>query len=335
MAQRTPRFLIAVVAFHRVIPFHLAVPCIVFGEAVFGDNPFEVVVCAGEPGEIETTTGFGLTNLASLNVLKRADAVVIPGWRDSLDAPPKRLLEALRAAHRRGADIVGLCLGTHVLAAAGLLDGRRATTHWECATMMAERHPGVEIDPEVLYVEDGGVLTSAGTAASIDACLHLLRQRLGATAANRAARRLVVAPHRDGGQAQFIEQPLPKAAGDTRLARLTDEVRERLDEPHTLDTLADEARMSRRSFTRHFKALTGTTVKAWLLKERLALTQRLLESCASPIESIAETAGFGSVVSLRQHFREAFGISPTMWRARFQSPDTARKRPRRTTTGVR
>lgn len=318
-----PRYLIAVVAFHRVIPFHLAVPCIVFGEAVVEDNPFDIVVCAGEVGRIKTSAGFGLTDLAPLTILERADAVVVPGWRDTLDTPPARLLEALRRAHERGAQLVGLCYGTHVLASAGLLDGRRATTHWELAAEIARRFPRVQIDPQVLYVEDGGVLTSAGTAASIDACLHVLRQRLGATVANRAARRLVVAPHREGGQAQFIEQPLPKAAADTRLAQLIDRVRERLDQPHSLDSLAEAGRMSRRSFTRHFRALTGTTVKAWLLAERLALAQRLLESSDHSIDAISRAAGFGSVAALRQRFRDAFGVSPTTWRASFRAPGAA------------
>lgn len=319
MTSSASRYLVAVIAFERVIPFHLSVPCIVF-DAVPDDNPFDVVVCAGETGPLRTSAGFGLTDLAPLDVLEQADVLVVPGWRDTLDQPTDTLLEALRQAHARGAQIVGLCYGTHVLAAAGLLDGRRATTHWELASEIAARFPKVQFDPDVLYVEDGRVLTSAGTAASIDACLHVLRQRVGATVANRVARRLVVAPHRKGGQAQFIEQPLPKAASDTRLVHLIDSVRERLQQPHTLDSLADEAAMSRRNFTRHFKALTGTTVKAWLLTERLALAQRLLESSDLNIDVIAQAAGFGSVAALRQRFRETFGISPTEWRTSFRMP---------------
>lgn len=317
MTSSSPRWLIAVVAFDRVIPFHLSVPCIVFGDAVPVGGPFDVVVCAGEPGTLLTTAGFGLTRLAPLRVLKNADAVVVPGWRDVAERPPERLLDALRAAHARGAQIVGLCLGAHVLAEAGLLDGRRATTHWEHAQAMAEQFPQVEVDPDVLYVEDGNVLTSAGTAASLDACLHILRQRLGAAKANHVARRLVVSPHREGGQAQFIEQPLPKTAGGTRLARLIDSVRTRLGESHSLDSLATEAKMSRRTFTRHFKALTGTTVQNWLLSERLALSQRLLEQTDQSIERVTVLAGFGSVVSLRHHFRHAFGVSPSAWRQSF------------------
>ncbi len=321
MSKDPSRTLIAVVAFQRVIPFHLSVPCVVFGEGIVSSrNPFEVRVCAGEEGPIKTSTGFGLTDLDPLELLEEADAIVIPGWRDTLDEPPKPLLKALVRAHARGTQIVGLCFGTHVLASAGLLDGRQATTHWELADEIARRFPKVDMRPDVLYVEDGNVLTSAGTAASLDACLHVLRQRLGATVANRTARRLVVAPHREGGQAQFIEQPVPKAAADTRLAQLLDSIRERLDEPHTLDSLASKVRMSRRSFTRHFRALTGTTVKAWLLTERLARAQTLLETADVSIDAISQTVGFGSVAALRQHFREAFGVSPTTWRMSFRTP---------------
>lgn len=321
MTPNTPRFLVAVVAFQRVIPFHLSVPCIVFGEGLLAaDNPFEVRVCAGEPGPIKTSTGFGLSDLEPLELLDQADVIVIPGWRDTLDAPPEPLLAALAKAHARGARIVGLCYGTHVLASSGLLDGRRATTHWELADEMARRFPAVVFDPDVLYVEDGDVLTSAGTAASLDACLHVLRERLGATVANRAARRLVIAPHREGGQAQFIEQPLPKAGADTRLAQFLESVRARLADPHTLDSLAEEVRMSRRSFTRHFRALTGTTVKAWLLTERLAMAQGMLEASDASIDAISRSAGFGSVAALRQQFRQAFGVSPTTWRASFRLP---------------
>jgi transcriptional regulator GlxA family with amidase domain len=319
MSRGSPRTLVTVVAFDGISPFHLSVPCIVFGDAMGGDSPFEVVVCAAEPAPLRTTAGFSLSDLAPLSAMKKADAIIVPSWRDVNERPPERLLKALRDAHARGAQIVGLCLGAHVLAEAGLLDGRRATTHWEYANDMAARFAAADIDPNVLYVEDGTVLTSAGTAAGIDACLHLVRRRLGAEAANRLARRLVVPPHREGGQAQFIEQPLPSTAGGTRLAQLIDAVRTRLDQPHTLDSLASEASMSRRTFTRHFKALTGTTVQSWLLAERLALSQRLLEQTDQSVERIAEMAGFGSVVSLRHHFRRGLGVSPTTWRRSFAS----------------
>jgi len=311
---------VAVVAFDGISVFHLSVPCVVFQSPTHGAPAFEVVVCAADRGAIRTTSGFRLAGLASLDALDVADAIVVPSWRDVEERPPERLLRALRDAHARGAQVVGLCLGAHVLAEAGLLDGRRATTHWEYAERLAHRFPAVEVDPNVLYVEEDRVMTSAGTAAGLDACLHLLRQRIGADAANRVARRLVVPPHRQGGQAQFIEQPLPRTSGGTRLATLVDAVRSRIAEPHTLDSLATEARMSRRTFTRRFKALTGTTVVAWLLAERLARSQQLLETTDQPVERIAELAGFGSVVSLRQHFRAAFGVSPTQWRRTFAQP---------------
>ena len=317
MPVESPRK-VAVVAFDGISVFHLSVPCVVFQSPTPG--PFEVVVCAAERGAIRTTTGFRLAGLAPLDVLDDADAVIVPSWRNVDERPPERLLRALRDAHARGAQVVGLCLGAHVLAEAGLLDGRRATTHWEYADRLAQRFPAVDVDPNVLYVEQDNVLTSAGTAAGLDACLHLLRERIGAEAANGVARRLVVSPHRQGGQAQFIEQPLPRTVGGTRLAALVDSVRARLAEPHTLDSLAGEARMSRRTFTRRFKALTGTTVLAWLLAERLALSQRLLESTDQPVERIAELTGFGSVVTLRLHFRTAFGVSPTQWRRSFGRP---------------
>ena len=319
MSKSPSTTLVAVVVFEGISPFHLSVPCIVFGDAQGGDSRFEVVVCAAEPGPLKTTAGFSLADLAPLAVLRKADVVIVPSWRDVDERPPERLLKALRDAHARGAQIVGLCLGAHVLAEAGLLDGCQATTHWAYAKDMAARFPAVDIDPNVLYVEDRGVLTSAGTAAGIDACLHLVRRRLGSDAANRVARRLVVPPHREGGQAQFIEQPLPNTTGGTRLTQLIDAVRAGLDQPHSLDSLASRASMSRRSFTRHFKALTGTTVQAWLLAERLALSQRLLERTDQSVERIAEMAGFGSVVSLRHHFRQAVGVSPTAWRRSFAS----------------
>lgn len=317
MPETPQKTRVAVVAFDGISPFHLSVPCMVFGDAMGADSPFDVVVCTADPLPLKTTAGFSLSDLAPLGAMKKANAIVVPSWRDVNERPPARLLKALREAHARGAQIVGLCFGAHVLAEAGLLDGRRATTHWVYAEKMAERFPAVDIDPDVLYVEDRNVLTSAGTAAGIDACLHIVRRRLGSEVANGLARRLVVPPHREGGQAQFIEQPLPSSAGGTRLAQLIDSVRRRLDEAHSLDSLASETRMSRRSFTRHFKALTGTTVQSWLLAERLTLSQRLLEQTDQSVERIAEMAGFGSVVSLRHHFRHRLGVNPTSWRRNF------------------
>ncbi len=309
---------VAVVAFDRISPFHLSVPGLVFGESLPGEGNYQLIVCAVAPGRLTTTAGFELVVGHGLEVLDGAQTIIVPSWHNPHERPPQVLLDALVAAHGRGAHLVGLCLGAFVLAEAGLLDGRQATTHWAWAREFAERFPGVRLDADVLYVEDGNLLTSAGTAAGIDCCLHLLRQHRGAEVANKVARSLVVPPHRQGGQAQFIEQPLPATRRDDRLGELLDWVRASLDQPHSLDSLADRALMSRRSFTRHFRQRTGSTLGDWLLAERLALSQRLLEGTDQPIDRIAGLAGFGSPVSLRHHFGSAFGVSPSHYRQSFR-----------------
>lgn len=321
---------VAVVAYDRIGPFHLAIPGAVFGEGQPRPNPFELVLCAAEPQPLTTRAGYRISGLPGLRALRNADIVVVPGWRDVNERTPEALLRASRSAQAAGAQIVGLCLGAYVLAEAGLLDNRRATTHWEFAEEMARRFPDIRVAPDVLYVEDAGVMTSAGTAAGLDACLEIVRQRAGAARASQVARRLVIPPHRAGGQAQFIEHPLPLTTGGHRLSRLIESVRKRLHEPRSLDSLAAEARMSRRTFTRQFKALTGSTVLNWLLTERLHLAQQLLEQTDQSIERIAELAGFGSAETLRHHFRRAFHVAPVEWRRNFRG-----KVPRHSTTPAR
>jgi transcriptional regulator GlxA family with amidase domain len=310
---------IAVVAFDGISPFHLSVPCMVFGEdrTEAGVPRFRVRVCAPEPGALQTNAGFTLVVPHGLEAIRRAQIVVVPSWRDDGSAAPAALIRALQAAHRRGATVVGLCLGAFVLAQAGLLDGRPATTHWKLAPAFAKQYPEVKLQPEVLYVDDGSVLTSAGTAAGIDCCLHLLRVRYGAETANRAARRMVVAPHRQGGQAQYIEQPVPAVAERDRLAPLLEWLGRHLDTPHELDDLARRALMSRRNFTRRFRESTGTTVGQWVQNQRLALAQRLLETTDQSVERVATGAGFGSAVSLRKRFLSAFKVSPSAYRRQF------------------
>ncbi len=310
---------IAVVAFSKISPFHLSVPCVVFGDAFLGMPLFDLKVCSAEPGPIETTAGFSLNPQYGLSVLKKAEVIIVPSWRDLAERPSKALLSALSGAHQRGAQIVGLCLGAYVLAEAGLLDGRRATTHWAYADDFARRYPAIRVDADVLYVEDGNVLTSAGTAAGLDCCLHMVRQRYGAELANSLARRLVVPPHRQGGQAQFIEQPLPATARSSQLSELIDWVRANLSHPHSVDSLADRVAMSRRTFTRQFRQLMGIPVGKWLQIERLALSQRLLENSDHSMDAISALAGFGSPESLRLHFRRALGVSPMAWRKTFKA----------------
>ena len=311
---------VAVVIFEGISPFHLSVPCMVFGDdlARLGVPRYRLLICGTRTGLVPTMSGFNIEVEHDLSALQEADTVIVPAWRDPDEKPPQLLLQALRHAHARGARIVGLCLGAFVLAEAGLLDGRAASTHWVWSEDFARKYPKVKLDQKVLYVDDGDILTSAGTAAAIDCCLHLLRRDHGADVANRIARRMVVAPHRHGGQAQYIEQPLPASGGSDALTVTLDWAIEHLEQPLCLDVLAERAAMSRRNFTRRFKLKTGTTVSQWLLNHRLASAQRLLETSDKAIDRIAELAGFGSTVSLRQHFSAAFAISPAAYRKQYR-----------------
>lgn len=312
-------FSLAVVAFDRISPFHLSVPCVVFEDRPdLGVPPYRLRICAAEPGPLRTTAGFSITTPHGLRSLAQAATIIVPSWRDPLERPPEPLLVALRRAHARGARLVGLCRGAFVLAEAGLLDGRPATTHWHWAERFAQRFPKVRLDPDVLYVDDGDIVTSAGTAAGIDCCLHLLRTQCGAEVANAVARRMVVQPHRQGGQSQFIEQPVRPSPTRDPFAEALEWAAAHLDLPQSVDALAERARMSRRSFTRRFRRETGTTVWTWLLQQRLTLAQRLLETSGHPMDHIAILAGFGSAVSLRLHFRQVLRTSPSAYRRTFQ-----------------
>ncbi|WP_195763676.1 GlxA family transcriptional regulator [Duganella guangzhouensis] len=308
------RHRIAVIAFDGITPFHLSVPGMVFRDAQI----FDLRICAADPSPLRTTAGFDITVRHTLRALTDADIVIVPTWHDDCRPAPAKLLEALRRSHKRGARLVGLCLGAFTLAEAGLLDQRRATTHWAYADTLAERYPAIAVDSEVLYVDDE-ILTSAGVAAGLDCCLHLLRQLCGADAANHVARQLVVAPHRQGGQAQFIERPVPASGSDDRFTQVLDWVNRHLAEHHSIDTLATRAAMSRRNFTRHFRDATGTSFKQWLLNQRVTHAQRLLETSELSMEMVAQEAGFGSALSLRQHFRAHLRTSPSDYRRQFRA----------------
>jgi len=312
---------IAIIAFEGVSPFHLSVPSIVFGDDLLklGAPRYSVLLCAEVPGPVATMSGFDIDVRHDLSALASADTVIVPAWRDTSERPSPALVDALVAAHARGARLVGLCLGSFVLAEAGLLNGRRVSTHWAWAEEFEAAFPKVQLDRNALYIEDGNILTSAGTAAAIDCCLHLIRVDHGAEIASRIARRLVVAPHRRGGQAQYIEKPLPKSDNPDHLTATLEWALAHLDEAHSLETLAAHARMSIRSFTRHFRKKTGTTVTQWLLSHRLDRAQRLLETGHCSIDHVAAAAGFSSTVAFRQHFTQAFSIPPGAYRKQYQS----------------
>jgi transcriptional regulator GlxA family with amidase domain len=311
---------IAVVAVDRMPLFHLSVACEVFGvdRSDMGLPRHEVLVVAGEADPLLSNEGVTLQTPYGLDALADADVIVVPWWRHYDDEqPPGPLLDALRRAHSGGARVAGLCGGAFVLAAAGLLDGRRATSHWMYTDKLARLYPMIRVEPKVLYVDEGDVLTSAGTAAGIDLCLHLLRTLDGAEVANKVARRMVVPPHRAGGQAQFIDLPLPEVSEDDRLARATRWALENLDRPITVDDLADHAFMSRRTLTRQFRSRMGSSPLQWLLQQRTLLAQRLLETTDLPVETVAHRSGFGSAVTLRAHFQRSLGTSPRDYRVTF------------------
>lgn len=310
---------VAVLAFEGMSLFHLSVPGTVLG-ALNGEGAihYDVRYCAPVPGPVRSDQGLTVEVPDGLDAMKRADIIIVPAWNDPQHVVPAALRDALRRANAKGKLIVGLCLGTFVLGEAGLLDGREATTHWIAREEFARRFPTTKFRPDVLYVADGNVITSAGTVAAIDCCLQLLRDRHGADVANHAARLLVTPPHRQGGQAQYIEQPVPELASETRLPGLLEWAREHLSAPLSVDVLADVAHMSRRTFTRRFREATGTTVTQWLNAERVTRAQQLLETTDMPIEAVAGEAGFGTPLGLRQQFSAQLGTTPSHYRRMFR-----------------
>lgn len=321
MSPRDP-LAVAVVLFDNAPLFESSVPISVFG----GNHRdtamplFDVRPVAAEPGPLRTTAGITLHAPYSLDAIETTGTVVVPAWRNPSERPPEPVLDALRAAHADGATIVGLCMGAFVLAAAGLLDGRRAATHWRFAPALAAAYPAVRVDSSVLFVDDGSIVTSAGTAAGIDACLHLVRRSFGAQIAGTIARRMVVPPQRSGGQAQYIERPIPDPDTDDPLGEVLVHAMQHLDDPELdVNALAARAFMSRRSFDRRFRELTGTSPLQWLLTQRIMQAQRLLETTDLGVDSVARQVGFTNGVALRPHFRRIVGIPPQTYRNTFQA----------------
>lgn len=302
--------------FHPQIKlFHFSVPQMVFSDLLPDTKLFELFVLQTENldhAPIRLHTDGGLDRLAEM------DMVIVAGWHDIDEAPKAELKTALTQAYERGATLVGLCYGAYVLAYCGLLDGKRATTHWAGEKDFSERFPKVLLDSNALYIDDERLITSAGTASSLDCCLYIVRKFYGSRIANKIARLLVVPPHREGGQAQFIDTPMAISHQDNAISRLLSVIVADVAKDYRIDDLAKQLAMSRRTFTRHFQKTTGSSFGQWLTIQRLAKSLELLENTTLPIEQIAEQVGFHNIVSFRTHFRERYGVSPSGWRRQFQ-----------------
>jgi transcriptional regulator GlxA family with amidase domain len=311
---------VVVIASRGFSPFHFSVPLMVFGKAMPQEDLFRVTIAAEQPGLIASDNGLSIQVEHGLASLAEADIVIVPFWQHPEEQPSATLSGALIDAWQGGAEVVGLCLGAYVLAYSGLLDHRRAATHWEFEQDFAARFPQIQLDSNALYTRDERLITSAGTAAGIDCCLHLVREHYGTAIANRVARRMVIPPYREGGQAQFIERAVPDTTRDSQINDLIDYLRHHLDKPHDVASLAHAVNMSRRTLTRHFSRATGMTPAEWLSAERLRRSQELLETTDHSIEVVASLAGYQSPISFRQRFKAHFNVSPREWRRTFRGP---------------
>lgn len=316
--------LVVALAYDGLCTFEFGVAVELFGlpRPEMGEGWYRFATAAIEPGDLRGLGGVRIAADGGLELLTQASLIVAPGWRGVDQPVPPPLVEALKAAHAQGARLMSICSGVFVLAATGLLDGRRATTHWRYVDALRARHPAIEVLPDVLYVDEGDVLTSAGSAAGLDLGLHLIRRDFGPEAANTVARRLVIPPHRDGGQAQFIQRPVPSAHEASRLSPILDRMRADLSGEHTIRALAAAAGMSQRTFLRRFEAATGQTPARWLLTARLNHARDLLETSSVGIDQIAVAVGLGAP-ALRHHFRRQFATTPGAYRARFAEPQAA------------
>jgi transcriptional regulator GlxA family with amidase domain len=314
---------VVALCFDGLIAFDLTAPAQAFTLAAraSGDPLYEFATCSVGGAEVWTTTGFGIVPKGGLELLERADSIVVPGYVGILRPPASEALEPLRSARRRGARLLSVCTGAFALGYAGLLDGLHATTHWAWAGELAARFPRVAVDSEALYVDEGQTLTSAGLSAGIDLSLYVIRKDFGAAAGERVARHMVAAPHREGGQAQFFKPAGGEEGGSLEPTRRW--IAERLGQPLDVTTMARHAGVSPRTFARRFREEAGTTPLQWLLAQRVLEARRLLEESDLPVEAIAWRVGFGTAASLREHFRRATATTPTAYRRSFQPPETA------------
>jgi AraC family transcriptional activator FtrA len=319
MKDRDPRRVV-VLAYDGLCTFEFGIVVELFGlrRQNLGVEWYDFEVCSAERGPIRATGGIRVEARRGLRCFEQAGTIVIPGWRDADEPPPQPLVRALRSAHAGGARLVSICSGVFVLAATGLLDGKRVTTHWRYVDRLRARFPKVRVEPDVLYVDEGSILTSAGSAAGIDLCLHIVRCDYGAEIANEIARRLVMPPHREGGQAQYVREPMP-STGTGGLAPLMQWAQSHLDKTLQVEDLARKAAMSPRTFARRFGEQTGTTPHQWLTYQRLLAAQRRLETTVESIDQVAEAVGLQTAATLRQHFSRVLGTTPTAYRRQFST----------------
>ena len=318
--QEAARHTVAVYAFDGMSPFELSCVVEVFGlpRPEFDFPWYRLKVCAEAAGPLRVVGGFALATEHGMDEFEAADTLVVTAVPSLAGPLPPALTAALRRAYERGARILSICSGAFALAEAGLLDGRAAATHWKHAALLAERFPQVRVEPDVLYVDEGRILTGAGSAAGLDACLHVVRLDHGAAVANAVARRLVLPPHREGGQAQFIEAAVRPTGSHDGIARSQRWALDHLAEPIAVADLARAADMSQRSYIRHFNKASGTSPLRWLLSQRIAAARPLLETADTPVELVGAAVGFADPASFRHHFRRLVGTSPAAYRRAFR-----------------
>lgn len=308
---------IGLFVYPNINPFHFSIPYIIFNIKIEDKSLFELKIFSLDGQPVKTEQSMMVLPDGGVELIKDSDFIVIPGWDDYSHIPDDTLIESLKQAYQKGSKLVGLCFGTYVLAYSGLLKNKKATTHWLAEHDFNERFPDIKLDSDALYIEDQGIITSAGTGAALDCCLYLVREIYNAQIANKVSRVMVIPPHREGGQAQFIERPVADSSKDAQINVLLDFLRTTLSQQHNVNALAKQTNMTRRTFTRHFKKATGMTLVEWLNMERIRYSCELLETTKLSIEKIAELCGFNNTVVFRKNFREKYGTNPTTWRKTF------------------
>lgn len=308
---------IGLFVYPNINPFHFSIPHIIFNIKIEDKLLFKLKIFSIDGNPVTTEQSMVIIPNGGIELIKDFDLIIIPGWDDFNHKPEESLIDGLNHAYRKGRTIVGLCYGTYALAYSGLLKNKKAATHWMAEQDFGERFTDIKLDRDALYVEDQRIITSAGTGAALDCCLYLVREMYSAQIANKVSRVMVIPPHREGGQAQFIEQPIANSSQDAQINLLLDFLRKNLAQQHSIEKLAEQTHMTRRTFTRHFKKATGMTLVEWLNNERTRYSCELLETTNLSIEKIGELSGFNNTVLFRKNFRETYGTSPNAWRKAF------------------